>query len=335
VRQVVRNDPPERLLHVYGPTESTTFASWYRVRDVAEGAATVPIGHPISNTQLYVLDAHLEPVPVGASGELYLGGDGLAQGYLNQPALTAERFVPHPFADEPGSRLYRTGDLARYSSDGVVEFLGRIDHQVKLRGFRVEPAEIETVLEQHPAVRQAVVLPRDDLPGGRGLVAYLVANQEAISTRKALRGYLRERLPNYMVPAALVFLDALPLTPNGKVDRAALPAPDQLRPEPGEAFVAPRTRIEVKLAEIWAQVLGLERVGVHDSFFDLGGHSLLATQVMSRVRETFHMDLPLRCIFERPTIGGLAAFIERILSALGKSEVTGAKIAEDWEEMVL
>ena len=282
VREVVRSDPPERLLHVYGPTESTTFATWYRVRDVAEGASSVPIGRPISNTEVYILDAHLEPVPVGVPGELYLGGAGLARGYLNQPALTAERFIPHPFAAEPGCRLYRTGDFARYLPDGNIEFLGRRDQQLKIRGFRIELGEIEATLSRHPAVRQSVVAASGGIGGepaavpgaGRRLVAYVVPKEMPWPGVSELRGFLKERLPEYMLPSAFVLLDGLPLTPAGKVDRGALPAPDQLRPELEKGFVAPRTPIEAKLAEIWASVLRLEQVGIHDDFFELGGHSL-------------------------------------------------------------
>jgi acyl-coenzyme A synthetase/AMP-(fatty) acid ligase/acyl carrier protein len=327
-----------QLWNLYGPTETTI---WSVVGQVTPTDDPVRIGRPIANTQVYLLDSYMQPVPIGVPGELYIGGDGLARGYLRRPDQTAERFVPNPFG-LPGTRLYRSGDLARYRPDGDIEFLGRTDHQVKIRGFRIELGEIETVLGQHPTVRQCVVAVLEDTTGdtsasGRGqrLVAYVVPRDRPGATVSELLSYLRRKLPEYMVPSGFVFLEALPLTPNGKVDRATLPAPDQHRPELEKAFVAPRTPAEGKLAEIWAEVLGLERVGIHDSFFDLGGHSLLATQAMSRIREAFHMDLALRRIFERPTIAGLAAFVEQILSALGKTEAPGAGLAEEWEELVL
>jgi acyl carrier protein len=233
----------------------------------------------------------------------------LARGYLNRPALTAEKFIENPFSDEPGARLYRTGDLARYLPDGNIEFLGRVDYQVKIRGFRIELGEIEAVLDQHPAVRKVVVLAREDTPGDKRLVAYLVPNQEQAHTASELRMFLKEKLPEYMVPSAFVTLDALPLTPIGKVDRRALPAPDRSRPELGGTFVAPRTSVEERLAGIWAQVLGLERVGIHDNFFELGGHSLLATRVISRTCDAFRVELPLRSLFEAPTVADLAVIL--------------------------
>jgi acyl carrier protein len=279
--------------------------------DTNQVGASVSIGRPIANTQVYILDRHLQPVPIGIPGELYIGGDGLARGYLNQPELTAEKFIKDPFSHEPGARLYKTGDLVRYLRDGNIEFLGRRDHQVKIRGFRVEPGEIETILAQHPAVRENVVLGREDTPGEKRLVAYIIPDQEQPPTVSELRAFLREKVPDYMVPSAFITLDMLPLTPNGKVNRHALPAPDITKPELEEIFVAPRTPIEEALAEIWAKVLKLERVGVNDDFFDLGGHSLLATQVISRLRDTFQVEIPLRYIFELPTVAKLAEAIKK------------------------
>jgi len=311
VALALEQDAPERLLHVYGPTESTTFASWHHVTDLPPDAATVPIGLPLANTSLWVLDRAQRPVPPGMAGELFLGGDGLARGYWNRPELTAERFIPHPWPPpgQSGERLYRTGDLVRRRADGPVEFLGRIDNQVKIRGFRIELGEIEAVLGSHPAVREAVALVRD----GR-LAAYVVLDPTDPTDRpdatSALTAWLRERLPQYMLPSAFVVLEALPLTPNGKVDRKALPAPAQSR---DEGFVAPSDPVEELLAGVWAEVLGRERVGVHDDFFALGGHSLLATQVMSRLRSVLGVELPLRRLFESPTVAELARAVRSAL----------------------
>ncbi|MGD0207573.1 MAG: amino acid adenylation domain-containing protein [Verrucomicrobiota bacterium] len=305
--------PHLQIWNIYGPTEATANASAARIIPGNE----VTIGRPIANTQIYILNSLLHPVPIGVPGELYIGGAGVARGYLNRPE-TAEKFIPDPFSAVPGARMYKTGDLARYRPDGNIEFLGRADHQVKIRGFRIELAEIEAVLGQHPAVREAVVLAQEtaakDLSASLGtekrLVAYVVAEREPLPTTTDLRHFLKEKLPEYMVPAVFVLLEALPLMPNGKVDRRALPSPDRSRPELDKAFVAPRTPTEELLAEIWAQLLDLERVGIHDNFFDLGGHSLLATQVVSRIRETFQVEIPLRRLFEVPTVAGLAESIE-------------------------
>ncbi len=237
-------------------------------------------------------------------GELYVGGAGLALGYLQRPGLTADRFLPDPFAETPGARCYRTGDRVRYRPDGALEFLGRTDFQVKIRGFRIEPDEIAVVLEQHPAVQRALVLVREDMPGERRLVAYFMPAQKPAPPMRKLHAFLSEQLPGYMVPAAFVMLDTFPLTPNGKVDRQALPVPE--RGSTGERFVAPRTPTEEALAEIFGSLLNLERVSAEDNFFALGGHSLLATQVMSRIRERFGVEIPLRTLFESPTVTGLS-----------------------------
>jgi amino acid adenylation domain-containing protein len=318
VRHVLSNGPPQRLLHVYGPTETTTFATWYEVKEVPEVVLTVPIGTPIANTQAYILDRDLQPVPIGIPGELYLSGDGLGRGYLNRPELTAEKFIPDTFSEDPAARLYKTGDLARYLPDGTIEFLGRIDHQVKIRGFRIELGEVESVLGRHPAVEEAVVIAREDVPGDKRLVAYVVSSREPTPTFSELRRFLKEKLPDYMIPSAFVELESLPLTPNGKVDRRALPTPDLERSRLETKFVAPHTPVEKVLAKIWSEALGLQRVGVHDNFFELGGHSLLATQVMSRARDNFKMELPLLRFFETPTIAGLTELVETIrLTGLG------------------
>jgi amino acid adenylation domain-containing protein len=296
-------DRGSALWNLYGPTETTI---WSAVLKVESGEGPVAIGPPIANTEIYLLDRHLQPVAVGVPGELYIGGTGLARGYLHRPELTAEKFVPSLYSHEPGARLYRTGDLARYRPDGTLEFLGRMDQQVKVRGFRIELGEIEAALARHPGIAQAVAVAREDSPGDTRLVAYVVPRESAPLTAADLRGFLRLSLPDYMVPASLMMVDALPLTPNGKVDRRALPAPDRTRPELEGTFVAPRTPVEEGVARVWAEVLGLERVGVHDNFFELGGHSLLAIRIMAGIHDIFQVELPLRTLFEEPTVAGLA-----------------------------
>jgi len=310
VRKLLLNDPPKKLVHAYGPTETTTIATSYPVTQVSEEAVTIPIGRPIGNAQIYLLDRFLQPVPVGVTGEIHIGGDGLAREYLKRQDLTAEKFIPNPFSKNAGARLYKTGDLARYRPDGNIEFVGRADSQVKIRGFRIELGEIESSLNQHPAVREAVVVAREDNPGESRLVAYVWPDQNSCPTSAELRTFLKQRLPDYMVPSAFVFLDSLPLTPNGKIDHRALPAPDESCRKLEETYVAPRTPTEKLLAEIWSGVLKLQKVGIHDNFFDLGGHSLLATQLVGRIRGALQIDLPLRMLFERPTIAGLAEEIE-------------------------
>ncbi len=294
-----------RVFDLYGPGEDTTYSTFA----LRHAGGPEIIGRPINNSQIYLMDSNFELVPIGVPGELYIGGAGLARGYLNRPELTAEKFIPNPFSSEPGARLYKTGDLVRYCPDGNLEFLGRIDHQVKVRGFRIELGEIETVLRKHPALKETMVMAREDTPGDRRLVAYVVPEEEP-SPAGELRRFLKEKLPEYMVPSAFVTLEALPLTPNGKVDRGALPSPDWTRPELERAFVAPRTPVEEVLSGIWAQVLGVEQIGVHDNFFELGGHSLLAIQLVSRLREAFQVELPLRDLFKSPTIAALAASVE-------------------------
>jgi amino acid adenylation domain-containing protein len=295
-----------RFFNAYGPTESTVCAT---ITECTDSKEPPPIGRPIANTQVYILDAQKQLVPIGVPGELYIGGAGLARGYLNRPELTAERFILNPFSDKPSSRLYKTGDLARCLSDGNIEFLGRIDQQVKIRGFRIELGEIEAVLSQHPDVRESAVIAREDVPGHKYLVAYIVPNHESAIASSDLRGFLKQKLPDYMIPGVFVVLDALPLTPNGKVDRRALPTPE-FQPQLQQSLLAPRTPIEEMLTSIWADVLRIELVGVHQNFFELGGHSLLATQVISRVRDTLGVELPLRSLFEAPTIAELASRVE-------------------------
>jgi amino acid adenylation domain-containing protein len=326
---------PFPLTNHYGPTESTVVTTWAPVTAGTAVDAAPAIGRPIDNTQVYVLDGQLQPVPPGVPGELYIGGEGLARGYLNRPELTAERFIPHPFSQEPGARLYQTGDLARYRPDGLLEFLGRLDHQVKILGYRVELGEIEAVLTQHPAVREAVVIARADAPGERRLVAYVVATQQPGPSVSDLRGSLQANLPDCMVPATFVRLEALPLTPNGKVDRRALPAPGPARPTLEGACVAPRTPVEEGLAEIWGQVLAVEQVGIHDNFFELGGHSLLATQVLSRLQAAFQVELPLRRLLEAPTVADLATYVETVLWAAQDRQAPLCTPVGDREEETL
>ena len=296
-----------QFVNAYGPTETTVCASMFETDAKDEKAP--PIGKPIENFQLYVLDAYGNPLPIGVAGELHIGGVGLARGYLKQPDLTAEKFIPDPFSGKPGSRLYRSGDLARFLEDGNIEFLGRIDHQVKVRGFRIELGEIESVLAELPNVQDVVVLAREDKPGDRRLVAYLAAEKQDGLEAAALKQHCKKRLPDYMIPSAFVVLQAMPLTANGKVDRKALPAPEFSRESLSTEYLAPRNENEERLAKIVMELLHIERAGVHDNFFELGGHSLLATQLISRIREEFEVELPLRRLFETPTIAGLAEAI--------------------------
>ena len=276
-------------------------------RALARFHGGIPIGRPIGNTRVFVFDREMNPVPIGVTGELYAGGDGLARGYLGQPDLTAEVFLPDPNAEEPGSRLYRTGDLVRYRAGGNIEFIGRTDHQIKLRGYRIEIEEIETALAAHAEVRQCAVVVKEDQAGERGLVAYVALHLQ--DTPADLRSYLKQRLPDYMIPARFVMMEALPLTPRGKIDRGALPDPPHDRTAKTAAFVPPGNVVEEVLALMFAELLDLEPVGVHDNFFELGGHSLLATQLVTRVRKTFHVDLPLRTFFEAPTVAALSGIV--------------------------
>jgi amino acid adenylation domain-containing protein len=314
--EALTRDLADRLLgkaravwNLYGPTETTV---WSTLAAVEPGAGPVPIGRPVANTRAYVLDARLRPSPVGVSGELYLGGLGLARGYHGRPALTAERFVADPYAKAPGARMYRTGDLARFRADGVLECLGRVDGQVKIRGYRVELGEVEAALAAHPAVSAAAAAARDEATGEKRLVGYLVP-RGAGPGEAELRAWLRERLPEHMVPSAFVALEALPLTPNGKVDRKALPDPEPDRPGLSAPSAPARGPLEEALAAVWAEVLGRAAVGAHDDFFESGGHSLLAAQVLARVRETFAVDLPLKALFDAPTVAGLARQVEAAL----------------------
>ncbi len=295
-----------RVFDLYGPSETTTYSTGV----LRERAGSETIGRPLANEQVYIVDRDMEPVPPGVAGELYIGGAGVARGYSARPELTAERFVPDPFGRVTGARLYRTGDLARYLPDGNIKLLGRVDHQVKLRGYRIELGEIESALQDHPDVREAVAVVQGGPSGEPGLVAYIVpAGSGEDFDHAGLRDWLRGRLPEYMVPWAFITMGSLPLTPNGKIDRPALPRPE---PPQSRSYVPPQTETEQILCEIWSEVLGVERVGVEDDFFELGGHSLLATKVASRIRKLFHLALPLKELFEYPTIVGLAREIQNL-----------------------
>ncbi len=324
-----RHAPETVLINEYGPTETVVGCCVYRVPRDQPISGLIPIGRPIANTRLYVLNEHLEPVPVGVAGELYIGGAGVARGYLRRPALTAERFIPDPFAAEPGGRLYRTGDLARWRPDGNLEYLGRVDRQVKVRGFRIEPAEIEEALARHPAIREAVVVTREHGIDDRRLVAYvtLAEGRPALDDTE-LRRFLRRSLSEPMIPSAFMTLENLPLTPNGKVDREALPDPGGGEARPDASFVAPRGPVEEEVASAWKTVLRLERVGVHDNFFDLGGHSLLATQVVSRLRDASGVEIPLRALFDAPTVAGLAERVEAVRGGAARREAASIEPAD-------
>jgi amino acid adenylation domain-containing protein len=309
------------LHNQYGPSESHVVTAHTLAGSPDDWPHLPPIGRPIANARVYLLDQHLNPAPVGVAGELHIGGTGLARGYINGPDQTAERFIPDPFSSEPGARLYRTGDIAQHTPDGLLRFLGRIDQQVKIRGYRIEPGEVEAVLNEHPSVHQGVVTVKDDPSGVKRLVAYVVSRPDdgqagVAATAGELRRFLGLKLPEYMIPTAFVPMERLPLTPSGKIDRRALPAPGHARPEVNEDYAPPRAPAEEVLAAIWAKVLGVERVGVYDNFFELGGDSLLATQVVSHLREAFKVDLPIRVLFEEAnTIAQLAEAVETLARA--------------------
>jgi amino acid adenylation domain-containing protein len=352
--------PQIKVVNAYGPTEAADDITQFIIdKPLPQNQRTVPIGKPLANLNLYILDAQMQLLPIGVLGEICVSGFGVGQGYWKNNASTQRSFVPNSFADTakplPGTDtdfIYKTGDLGRWLPDGNIEFFGRIDRQVKIRGFRIELGEIEALLNQHPLVGENVVVVREDTPGDKGLVAYVVptgyqgqheishssllSNDAAISTQAIpqLRQFLKERLPEYMMPSAFVLMESLPLTPNGKVDRQALPVPDTSTSELEVSFVPPRTPTEQIVADIWADVLRREQVGIYDNFFDLGGHSLLATQVISRLREAFKIDLPLRSLFENPTVNNLVEQLEGILT-VQQLQAVPMQMAEDREEIEL
>jgi len=307
-----------RFFNAYGPTETSVCASIFECID--EYRDGIPIGRPMANVCLYLLDSRSNPVPTGAAGEIHIGGIGIARGYFNRPDLTAERFIPDPFAGQAGKRLYRAGDLGRHMFDGTIQYLGRTDHQVKLRGFRIELGEIESALCQHPAVRGAVAQVWGDSTADKRLIAYVVSDQSSALLEGELRSFLRDRIPEYMMPSTIVRLESLPQTSNGKVDRRALPTPSGERPASGETFVAARNTLEELLQSIWVEALKIDQIGVEDNFFELGGNSLIATQVMSRVYEALQVEFPLRTLFESPTIASLATSISRTQGEVEQEE---------------
>ncbi|MEH1947796.1 MAG: non-ribosomal peptide synthetase [Nostoc sp.] len=298
-----------QLINGYGPTENTTFTCCHLITAPLQPDVSIPIGRPIANTQVYILDQNLQSVSVGEAGELYIGGDGLARGYLNRPDLTTEKFISHSFDNNLATRLYKTGDVARYLPDGNIEFLGRIDNQVKIRGFRIELGEIEREIAQHPDVREIVVLARQDEAGEKQLTAYIVPHYNSGYTHNKLRGFLQQRLPNYMVPSAFVMLESLPLTANGKVDRHKLPAPSRERPQLEQAYIAPQTDLERLLAGILSELLKIDRVGIDDNFFDLGATSISILQVAARIKQELGIELSAVKLFQYSTIGSLAKYL--------------------------
>ncbi|HLJ34075.1 MAG TPA: non-ribosomal peptide synthetase, partial [Ktedonobacteraceae bacterium] len=314
-------NPQVQIVNTYGPTEATIVATMYRVPASAtanNSLQEIPIGRPIPNTQVYLLDQNLHVVPIGVSGELYIGGIGLAREYLNRPALTRERFIPHPFSTGMGTRLYKTGDLASYLPTGDIIFLGRADQQVKIRGYRIELGEIETALEKHPDILDAVVQAREDGNGGKRLVAYVVPRHGHTFTSSNLRHFLQDQLPDYMVPAAFVLLEALPLSPSGKVDRFSLPLPEQGRSELPETFVAPTLPVHHQLVQIWEELLEVRPIGIQDDFFDLGGHSLLAVRLVDRIEQVWGKKISPATLIAGPTV-------EQLAQALGQPEVPASK----------
>src|SRR5579859_37843 len=303
-------DEKPLLINMYGITETTVHVTYYpvQIQESSTGWGS-RIGQPIPDLRAFVLDSEMQLAPIGVAGELFVGGAGVARGYLNRPELTAQRFVPNPYSSEPGSRLYRTGDQARWLPNGTLEFLGRLDHQVKIRGFRIELGEIEAVLCQAAGVRECVVVVREEESGEKKLVAYLVMHPDSVIDPNQLRNHIQQNLPEYMIPASFVILDNLPLTPQGKVDRRALPAPQSMGIHAAADFVAPRTPVEETLAAIWAEILEVERVGVYDNFFELGGHSLSMIQLASRLKSAFQVEVPLRVLFDAPTLAEMTAAI--------------------------
>ncbi len=315
IERAIKALPSTQIINGYGPTESTTFACCYQIPPQLDNSIqSIPIGKPIGNTQIYILDSFLQPVPIGISGEIYIGGAGLARGYLNRLELTEEKFIPNPFGS---GKLYKSGDIARYRHDGNIEYIGRIDNQVKIRGFRIEIGEIESVLSQHPKVRSTVVTVREDNPSDKRLVTYVVAQKTTVIE---LKTFLQDRLPSYMIPSAFVFLEAMPITPNGKIDYRSLPAPDTSIVQLGPEFVLASNPTEELLAKIWTNILRVERVGIHDNFFDLGGHSLLSVRLVAEIEKAFNFQIPLSSLFKISTIAEIAELISEQTQGTNSNE---------------
>jgi amino acid adenylation domain-containing protein len=330
-REWRRENPEVEMMNAYGPTECSDDVTHWRIgEEEVRSSRAIAIGGAISNMRVYILDKEMEAVPIGVVGEIYVGGVGVGRGYVKRAGETAEKYVADPYSGEEGARMYRTGDKGRRREGGEIEYEGRIDEQVKVRGYRIELGEVERVLEEHAEVREAAVVVREDARGDQRLVAYFVAEEGRSPVVKDLKKYIKERLPDYMVPSALVILDALPLTPNGKLDRSKLPQPDG-RAGLERAFAAPRTAVEEFLATTWGKLLGIDQIGIHDDFFELGGHSLLATQVVSHLREGFHIEVPLRRLFELPTIAELAETVTQM--QLEQKERTETEILEMMDQM--
>jgi amino acid adenylation domain-containing protein len=320
--------PETRMINEYGPTETVVGCCVYEVQPTDPHSGSVPIGRPIANTQLYVLDANMQPVTPGVMGELYIGGVGVARGYLNRPELTVERFLPDPFSGVSGARLYKTGDLARYRTDGTLEYLGRADDQVKVHGYRIELGEIEATLAAQPKVKSCAVMAREDEPGNKQLVGYVVSTADAVPSTDDLRGFLKERLPQYMIPVRFVYLDALPLTPNGKVDRKALPPPPKVTSGAGKGG-EPRTKTARTIAAFWSELLKVDGIGIEDDFFDLGGDSLIATGLVARVRATFGVEIRLASLFEQPTIAGLSEAVDMLVLTSRRPDTSAESVQRE------
>ncbi|WP_460206155.1 non-ribosomal peptide synthetase, partial [Scytonema sp. NUACC21] len=317
---------------LYGPTEAAIDVTYWRCQP-GDQRKTVPIGRPITNTQIYLLDRFIQPVPIGVPGELHIGGEALARGYLNRPKLNSQKFIPNPFRDESGARLYKTGDLARYLPDGNIEFLGRIDYQVKIRGFRIELGEIEAALNQHPQVRETIIIAHEEQPGDKRLIAYVVP-QQSQPTVKDLSHFLRQKLPDYMLPSTFLLLESLPLTPNGKVNRLALPSTSQSRLNTGEVFEPPRNFVEEELVAMWSELLNVDRISIYDNFFELGGHSLLLTQLASRIRAAFDVNISLIVLFNKTTVAEMGiAITDKMLEQENAEDV--AEILKEVQELPL
>lgn len=320
--------PETRLINEYGPTETVVGCCVYEVQPTDPRSGSVPIGRPIANTQLHVLDQNMQPVAPGAMGELYIGGVGVARGYLNRAELTAERFLPDPFSGVSGARLYKTGDLARYREDGTLEYLGRADDQVKVHGYRIELGEIEATLSAQPGVKSCAVVVREDEQGNKQLVGYVVSRAGEVPGTDELRGFLREKLPQYMIPARFVYLDELPLTPNGKVDRKALPAPPTITSGAGKGG-EPRTNTAKTIAAFWSELLKVDGIGIEDDFFDLGGDSLIATGLVARLRATFGVEIRLASLFEQPTIAGLSEAVDMLVLTSRRPDAQTASVQRE------